>query len=59
MNDSNSGERPCPSGSGNRLASPSQNEQWMWHELPSRSLNFAMNDSAAPRCQAISLAAFL
>ena len=33
--------------------------QWMWHELPSRSSNLAMNVSAMPSCAAISFAPFL
>ena len=53
------GLKPWPSAAGNRLPSSSQKLQWMWHEFPSRSLYLAMNDSACPCCQAISLAPFL
>ena len=34
-------------------------EQWMWHELPSRSLNLAMKVIAMPSWSAISLAPVL
>ena len=34
-------------------------EQWMWHELPSRSLNFAMKVIDISSWAAISLAPFL
>ena len=34
-------------------------EQWMWHELPSRSLNLAMKVIDIPSWAAISLAPFL
>ena len=34
-------------------------EQWMWHELPSASLNFAMKVIAISSWAAISLAPFL
>ena len=34
-------------------------EQWMWHELPSGSLNFAMKVIAISSWAAISLAPFL
>ena len=34
-------------------------EQWMWHELPSRSLNLAMKVIACSSWEAISLAPFL
>ena len=36
-----------------------ESEKWMWHELPSRSLNFAMKLIDMPSWAAISLAAFL
>jgi len=39
------------------LASPS--EKWIWQELPSRSLSFAMKVIDMPSCAAISLAPFL
>ena len=47
--------------SSQKTRSPSvpRSERWMWQELPSRSLNLAMNVSARPCCSAISLAVFL
>ena len=49
------------SSSANTLPSPSSpaSEQWMWHELPSRSSNFAMNVIDLPSWAAISLAPVL
>ena len=41
------------------LPSSPASEQWMWHELPSRSLNFAMKVIDWPSWAAISLAPFL
>ncbi len=41
------------------LSSSLRSDRWMWHELPSRSLYFAMNVIAKPSWDAISLAAFL
>ena len=39
--------------------SSAESEKWMWHELPSRSLNLAMKLIAIPSWAAISLAPFL
>ena len=41
------------------LAGLSASEQWMWHELPSASLNLARKVIAMSSCAAISLAPFL
>ena len=49
------GRSRANTGGGSRSAS----EKWMWHELPSRSLNLAMKLIAMPSWAAISLAAFL
>src|SRR3954466_9978016 len=54
-NDSNSFLSPA-----NALDPSSRaSEQWMWHELPSSSLNLAMNVIEWASCAAISLAPFL
>ena len=52
--------RKVPSSAAKTLSPPSStSEQWTWHELPSRSLNFAMKVIAMSSRAAISLAPFL
>ena len=59
-NESYSGVRR-PASSSQKTMSPSlpRSERWMWQELPSRSLNFAMNVRDLPCWAAISLATVL
>ena len=52
--------RTAPRSSAKALSPSSRAiEQWMWHELPSRSLNLAMKVIDIPSWAAISLAPFL
>ncbi len=50
---------PSPSPAMALPPSASASERWMWQELPSRSLYFAMKVSETPSCEAISLAPVL
>ena len=61
MNWSNSSLRPPSRSSSAKTTSPSvpRSDRWMWHELPSRSSNFAMKVSDWPCRAAISLAPVL
>ena len=57
---SNSGDMPPgPSPAKTGVPSLPRSDRWMWQELPSRSLYFAMNVSDWPCWAAISLAPFL
>ena len=51
--------KSCWSAAKALLAFSSASEMWMWHELPSISLNFAMKVIAISSCAAISLAPVL